>query len=594
MRPASVLRAPLVLPAVIGISYAVLASAAITLMRPGGGIALMWLANGPLIATLAVIPYRRWPTLLGAGLLGSIVASFATSPFSAVSPVFALANVGEAALAAGLIRRFGVQRSLFDSAASIGLFVVAATIVAPFVAGALASTVLGQFLPLDPRATLFDWQLGHGIGNLITTPIALLFTRRDVDWRRFHARHGVWRAIGCTIFGVGTTFAVFYQNSLPLLFLPIVPLLVSTFAMQRFGAAGGVLVIGVVGGVMTLHGEGPIMLMHADEAARLQFLQFYLAVLFLTALPVSASLWQQDQLRLALSESEARYRLLADNATDIMLTLEPDGRIRFASPAIRELGHFDPDELVGVNAAVLIHQPDRERVSGVHVAALRDPDLTFRVEYRAVRANGTLGWFESNMRAVRGPDGVVSAVTSVIRALDERKEREAELERAAATDPLTGLLNRAAFGRAAKEAMAAARNGTPSTLAILDLDHFKAINDTYGHGVGDSALLMVADLLREHVRGGDAIGRIGGEEFAVLFRGLPHGAAAPVCDRLRILLAKQRVPGSDIQVTMSAGLAELCPGFGLDPIFEAADRALYRAKASGRNRIAVESDPLAG
>ena len=594
MRPAPILRAPLVLPAAIAISYAILAGAAIALMRPGGGIALMWLANGPLIATLAVVPYRRWPALLTAGVLGSMIASFATSPFSAVSPVFALGNIGEAALAAGLIRRFDVQRSVFDSAASIGLFVVAAAIVAPFVAGSLASTILGQFLPLDPRATLFDWQLGHGIGNLITTPIALLFTRRDVDWRRFHARHGVWQAIGCTIFGAGTTFAVFYQDSLPLLFLPIVPLLVSTFAMQRFGAAGGVLVIGVVGGVMTLHGEGPIMLMHAGEAARLQFLQFYLAVLFLTALPVSATLWQQDQLRIALGESEARYRLLADNATDIMLTLAPDGTIRFASPAVRELGHFDPAALVGINAATLVYLPDRERVSGMHVATLHDPDQTFRVEYRAVRADGSLGWFESNMRAVRGADGMVGAVISVIRALDERKEREAELERAAATDPLTGLLNRAVFGRAAKEAMAAARNGTPSTLAILDLDHFKAINDTHGHAVGDSALLMVADLLREHVRGDDALGRIGGEEFAVLFRGLAHGAAAPVCDRLRILLSEQRLPGSEIGVTMSAGLAELCPGFGLDPIFEAADRALYRAKAAGRNRIAVESDPLGG
>jgi len=588
------LRAPLLLPAVIAISYAVLAAAAIVLIRPGGGIALMWLANGPLIATLAAVPYRRWPPLLVAGLLGSVTASIVTSPFSAVAPLFALANVGEAALAAGLIRRFDVQHSALDSARSIGLFVVAAVIVAPLVSGALASTVLGLFLPLDPRGTLFDWQLGHGFGNLLATPLPLLFARRHVDWRRFHARHGVWQAIGCIMLVVGTTFGVFSQNSLPLLFLPIAPLLVGTFAMQRFGAAGGVLLIGLVGGVMTLHGFGPIMLIHAGQAEQLQFFQFYLAVLFLTALPVSATLWQQDRLRVALGESEARYRLLADNATDIMLTLAPDGTILFASPAVRELGHFDPDALIGRNAAALVHLPDRERVSGMHVATLHDPDQTFRIEYRAVRADGSLGWFESNMRAVRGADGMVGAVISVIRALDERKEREAELERAAATDPLTGLLNRAAFGQAATEAMTAARSGTPSTLAILDLDHFKAINDNWGHAVGDSALLMVADLMREHVRGGDVVGRIGGEEFAVLFRGLGHGAAAPVCDRLRILLSEERVPGSDIRVTMSAGLAELCPGLGLDPIFAAADRALYRAKAGGRNRIAVESDPLAG
>ena len=593
MRPAFSLRASLLLPAVIAVSYAILAGATIMLMRRSGGIALMWVANGPLIAALVAVPYRRWPVLTVAGLLGGGAASFAVLPYSPITPLFAMANVGEAVLAAGLIRRFNVHRSLFNSVCSIALFVVAVVLIAPLASGVLASMVLSLFLTLDMHRSLFDWQLGHGIGNLIATPLPLLFTRRDIDWGRFRAQHGGWQAVGCTLLVTGTTFGVFYQSSLPLLFLPIAPLLVAIFAMQRVGAAGGMLIIAVIGWVMTLHGSGPMMLIHAGQAEQLQFLQFYLAVLFLTALPVSTTLWQRDRLTLALAESEARYRLLTDNATDIMLTLEPDGTIRFASPAIRELGYFDPDTLVGINAASLVHLPDRDRVSSVHIAALRDPDHTFKVEYRAVRADGSLGWFETNTRAVRGADRKVGAVISVIRALDERKEREAELERAAATDPLTGLLNRAAFGRVADEAMAAARSGTPSTLAMLDLDHFKAINDTYGHAVGDDALLMVADLLREHVRDEDVVGRIGGEEFALLFRGMGHGAAAPVCDRLRGLLAERRLPGSDIGVTMSAGLAELRPGFGLDPIFQAADRALYRAKAAGRNRIAVENEPLA-
>jgi diguanylate cyclase (GGDEF)-like protein/PAS domain S-box-containing protein len=586
-------RTPALLPAVIAVSYAVLAASAIMLTRRSGGIALMWLANGPLIAALATVSYRRWPSLVGAALLGSLAASIAVSPLSSVGPIFAAADIGEAALAAWLIRRFGVQRSLFNGAASIGLFVIAAVIAAPLVSGLFATIALGMLRPLDPAATLFDWQLGHGIGNLIATPLALLFARTEVDWHHFRARQGAWRAAGCLLLVAGTTFAVFYQSRLPLLFLPIAPLLVATFSMQRFGAAGGVLIIALFGGVMTMTGSGPMMLIHGDQAIHLQFLQFYLAILFLTAMPVAAALWQRDRLTLALGESEARYRLLADNATDIMLTLEPDGTIRFASPSVLELGYFEPAALVGVNAATLVHEPDRARVSGVHVAALRTPNRTFTVEYRATRADGSLGWFEANTRAVQGADGTVGAVVSVLRVLDERKEREAELERAATTDPLTGLLNRAAFRRVAGEAMAAARQGTPSTLALLDLDHFKLINDTHGHGVGDSALLMAADLLREHVRDEDVVGRVGGEEFAVLFRGLGQVAAAQACDRIRVVLSTQRLPGSDIGVTMSAGLAELRPGFGLDPIFEAADRALYRAKAAGRNRIAVERRPLA-
>jgi diguanylate cyclase (GGDEF)-like protein/PAS domain S-box-containing protein len=532
--------------------------------------------------------------LVGAAMLGSMAASIAVSPFSSVGPIFASANIGEAALAAWLIRYFAVDRSLFTSAPSIGLFVLGAVVAAPLASGIFAMTTLGMLLPLDPLATLFDWQLGHGIGNLIAAPLALLFARSRISGHFLRARHGAWRASGCLLLVAGTTVAVFYQSSLPLLFLPLAPLLVATFSMQRFGAAGGVLIIGLIGGVATLGGSGPMMLIHGGQEIHLQFLQFYLAVLFLTAMPVAATLWQRDRLTLALRESEARYRLLADNATDIMLTLEPDGTIRFVSASVLELGLFSPDTLIGTNAAALVYEPDRARVSAVHVTALKAPDRTFTVEYRATRADGSLGWFEANTRAVSGADGTVGAVVSVLRVLDGRKEREAELERAATTDPLTGLLNRTAFRRAAAEAMAAARHGIPSTLALLDLDHFKAINDTYGHAVGDKALLMVADLLRDRVRAGDVVGRVGGEEFAVLFSGLSQTAAAPVCDRIRVALGEQRLPGGDIGVTMSAGLAELCPGFGLEPIFEAADRALYRAKAAGRNRIAVESDPRGG
>lgn len=592
-RPPRPYAAAILVP-VIAVSYAVLAAAAIVLTRRAEGIALMWLANGPLIAALATRERRHWPALITAALVGSVCASLAVSPLSRLALLFAVANVGEAVIAALLLRRLRVERQPFASVRSIALFVGCTVCAAPLISGLVACTVLRVFQPLTPASTLFDWALGHGVGNLIATPLPLLFGRRNINWRRFRLRTSVGHAVGCALLIAATTCAVFAQDELPLLFLPIAPLLVATFALQRFGASGGVLIIALVADVMTLQGHGPMMLIHGDESARLQFLQFYLAVLFLTVLPVAATLWQRDKLTDALAESEARYRMLADNATDIMLTLAPNGTIRFASPAIRELGYYEPDALIGRNASELVHEADRERVSAVHVAALQSPDRIFKVDYRAVRADGSIGWFETHTRAVAGSEGPISAVISVIRGLDERKQREAELERAATTDPLTGLLNRAALRRIAKEAIAAARGGTPSTLAVLDLDHFKAINDNWGHSVGDDALLMVADLLREHVRAGDAIGRIGGEEFVVLFRGLAASAAAPVCDRLRILLAERPVPGAGIRVTMSAGLAEICPGLGLDAVYAAADRALYRAKARGRNRIMVESDPFSG
>ena len=572
----------------VGLSYALLAAFAIALTRLSGGVALLWLANAPLIGALCNHRMARWPAIVLAAAIGACVAALLFSPMPQLAPISAAINVGEGVLASLLLKRLGVADSRFATMGSIARFVLAAVIAAPLISGLFGAGLAAIVLHLNYGSALFDWVVGRGTGTLIGVPLALQIGRSDVDWRAFHARHGTIKAIVATAFGVATSWFVFDQTHLPLLFLPMVPLIAGTFLFQRFGAAVGILIVATIGGVLTAQGHGPVNLMHAPEAARLQFFQFYLAVLFLIALPVAATLVQRDKLLAQLGESEARYRLLADHATDIMLTLDPDGTIRFASPAIRELGHFDPESLIGTNAVDLVHADDRDRVRRAHLQALAQPDRTFSVEYRAIKATGDAGWFETNMRAVRGPDGRIGAVVSVIRDLARRKEREVELERAAATDPLTGLLNRGSFRARVDQAMA--HDGQPSTLALLDLDHFKRVNDGHGHATGDAALLMLADLLRENLRADDAIGRIGGEEFAILFSGLPLAASAMICDRLRDVLRTSLIPtpdGGTLCITMSIGLNPLHGGEDMDALFAAADTALYAAKANGRDRTEV-------
>jgi diguanylate cyclase (GGDEF)-like protein len=140
-----------------------------------------------------------------------------------------------------------------------------------------------------------------------------------------------------------------------------------------------------------------------------------------------------------------------------------------------------------------------------------------------------------------------------------------------------------------EEAIRLDAGGRLSTLALLDLDHFKRVNDTHGHPVGDAALLMLADLLRENLRPDDAIGRVGGEEFGILLAGLGPQEAATVCDRLRAALARRPVPGTEppVRVTASIGLRGLDGAVGIEEAFRDADAALYVAKSSGRNRIAL-------
>ncbi|HEU0152295.1 MAG TPA: diguanylate cyclase [Arenimonas sp.] len=178
----------------------------------------------------------------------------------------------------------------------------------------------------------------------------------------------------------------------------------------------------------------------------------------------------------------------------------------------------------------------------------------------------------------------------------ELSDANAQLEVLAMTDGLTGLANRRHFGdQLAREVTRCAEKGKPLALVTMDIDHFKAINDTYGHPAGDAVLRRVAMLLEEQVRGGDLLARVGGEEFAVLALETPMSEALPLAERLRAAIegAGPIAVGRDaVPVTISLGVAVLWSRQGdllkaPERLLAAADDALYRAKRNGRNRVEV-------
>lgn len=169
------------------------------------------------------------------------------------------------------------------------------------------------------------------------------------------------------------------------------------------------------------------------------------------------------------------------------------------------------------------------------------------------------------------------------------------LRRQATTDVLTGLANRRSFiqqGR--KELARARRTGKPASVVAIDVDHFKRINDTYGHSVGDSVLREIARRLTGEVREGDLVARTGGEELSVLLSDSNQESAMRVAEKLRRVVAETPiVAGSfEVPVTVSLGVGTLCGECSeLDPLLAEADRGLYLAKRSGRNRVASSGGP---
>ena len=196
-----------------------------------------------------------------------------------------------------------------------------------------------------------------------------------------------------------------------------------------------------------------------------------------------------------------------------------------------------------------------------------------------------------------GADDVISKppVTEELYAKLRVAERVVTLQREliemASRDPLSGVYNRRAFFEEATEACGEASCGSPLSVLLIDIDRFKAINDRYGHDVGDQAIRAVA---REAASGGATVGRLGGDEFSILLRGVPLSQAVKVAEGLRQRISQLKLSSreglSDLTCSLGAGEYEL--GDTIDDLMKRADLALYRAKEEGRNQVATPpTDP---
>ncbi len=578
----------------VGLAYLFLAVAALKLTRLEGGVAILWVANAVPLARLCSVAPDQWRRPLCFSLAANVVAISicGVSPFSA--PAFGAANLTDILLAVLLLRRCGVERTLFETGRSVITFILIAGVAAPAVSGLLGATTAAAFVHKPWLTCWIDWTIGHGLGQLIAAPMALfVMSGRLMLWRSKLSVGLILKAVSLLGLVAGVAVVVFSQERLPLLFLTSLPVLMATFQIGEVGAAVAVVLVAIIGGAFTVNGRGPITLVSGSHVLQMQFFQFYLATTFLIALPVTGTLKQRERLLAALQESESLYRLLADNITDAILSLTMDGTIRYASPAVRELAGLDPEDMVGRSALTFVYADDVARMQAVHEKALASPDLVLTLDYRVVTASGALAWFETCTKAVRNGAGQVDGVVSTIRGIGERKLLETQLREAAETDPLTGLPNRRAFMLQLKASIDACAAGKAASLAMIDLDYFKRVNDEHGHGVGDVALMLLGDVCRDLVRANDVVARMGGEEFALILNGAEPLEAQMVCDRLRQKIALCEVPvgpGRTISLSASIGVASVQVGTSCDEILAIADAALYRAKAQGRNRVVVAAD----
>ena len=315
----------------------------------------------------------------------------------------------------------------------------------------------------------------------------------------------------------------------------------------------------------------------------------------------------EEQLRL----SEERHRLIAENADDVIWTMGLDGRFNYISPSVVKLRGFSVAEVMTQSwsdifppkSLGLVQEHFQDFLGRLQRG---EPLQPVQLELMQICHDGTLVWTEIMASPLISLDGQFKEILGVTRNIDARKRAElalrqardraeqinralqaanAELRRLATTDDLTGLWNRRHFQQVvATEIGRVARYNEPLSLLMFDIDHFKMINDTHGHLVGDEVLIALSHRVRDNLREVDVLARWGGEEFVVM---LPHcGAtqARQLAEKLRTLIAADPFPGVG-QITSSFGVTQYRPPETADAWLTRVDGVLYQAKMAGRNRV---------
>lgn len=219
------------------------------------------------------------------------------------------------------------------------------------------------------------------------------------------------------------------------------------------------------------------------------------------------------------------------------------------------------------------------------------------IEYELMKKDGTPVWCSLSGKAIdkSTPADLNKGVVWIIDDISKRKKLEDDLRSLAETDELTGLRNRRSFMSSARvEFERFDRYNSPLSIVMIDIDHFKSVNDRYGHAAGDIVLKRFADICREQFRGVDIVGRLGGEEFAVLLPVTLADEAVQVAQRLRSACKRTYIYVGDDKLMITASLGVACAEKDSDvqSLLSRADKALYQAKSAGRDRVEFAEDEV--
>ncbi|MBY6218219.1 sensor domain-containing diguanylate cyclase [Qipengyuania aquimaris] len=580
------------LPMLYGIAWLVCAFVALDLTQGADGIAAVWPSSGIFVAALLHFGPRRRAMTAGWIAAASMAANlWAGSGFFATVG-YTIANLLEGYLVFALMGGRARTNMMLSKPWNMARFGAAAIFAGSF--SALMAGVLSGNLTL---AFLSSWMSTVTLGMLIVTPVILFVAQDPQGHRNLVSLRALWTVMVVAILSI----AAFGQADIPLLFLPVMAMAIATATLGLSGAAAALVIIATLGSLLTAAGTGPVSRFFPVTETQVLFFQLYLVALLISSMPLAFLLAQRGRDLAEIAET-ARLLETAERTAKVgHWRFSPlDNSARWSREALRICGYDEDAQPNLEDWFDLHHEDDRARVRSFIVEATSHA-LPFAFEARIRRTSGEIVHIDCRGEAEADAKGRVVALFGTIMDVSERAETMRQLEAARAraereaaevrnlaeTDPLTGMPNRRCILANLAEAMDASEiTGEPLSVAMIDIDHFKRVNDEFGHGVGDKVIKQVADILCDEAKDSDTVGRIGGEEFLFVF---PRRRAGDLCVRCEAI--KERILAADweepVEITLSIGVAELATGWDERDLMRAADRALYEAKRAGRNQHSV-------
>jgi diguanylate cyclase (GGDEF)-like protein/PAS domain S-box-containing protein len=292
-----------------------------------------------------------------------------------------------------------------------------------------------------------------------------------------------------------------------------------------------------------------------------------------------------------LRKSEELHRLLADNVSDMIWTINLDGELTYISPSVKRLLGFSVKEIMNQNISRTFSDKSFVYINQVLYDANicfdnNKPFKPFRKDIEQISKDGSTIWTDLTISGIYDNQDQFVGLVGVSKDISEKKKMEEEIIKLSITDKLTQIYNRVKLDETLNnELLRSKRNGVPSSIILLDIDKFKLVNDNYGHQVGDSVLVEFANVLKKHIRGIDTLGRWGGEEFLIILPGTNLDGAVNLAEKLRECVSAYHFSVAG-HITASFGVAISVNNIETELIFRV-DQALYLAKSNGRDRVEV-------